>query len=235
MGDALHPANESNPKGYFEDEAVNHVNERLLVPVMPKIPRRLRWLRPDMPRKRQRWLARLPRRLNFAPTPEQIDEIQQLTARTPYCFKDPRFSYTLPVWRPYLAADTVFICVFRDPASTARSILKEIAAKPYLASIQLSFGQALDVWTRMYDHIVALHRHEGEWMFVHYDQVASGAALEALASFTGAHVDASFPEAGLRHHTPGDDKLPARTRKLYAELCALAAYTPTASRVQAAR
>jgi len=224
MGDSLHVANESNPKGYFEDAAINHVNERLLAPLVPRVPDSLRWLRRDLPRKRQRWLARLPLELTFAPQQEQIDMIHALTAHTPYCFKDPRFSYTLPVWRPYLAADTGFICVFRDPTSTARSILKEIASKPYLATIKLTFRQALDIWTRMYDHILTKHRHEGEWLFVHYDQVTSGTALDALRDFTGAHVDLSFPESGLRHQTPGRERIPKQTAALYADLCARAAY-----------
>src|ERR1700726_1587163 len=38
MGDHLYPPSEGNPKGYFEDQDVNAINEDLLEPVIPARP-----------------------------------------------------------------------------------------------------------------------------------------------------------------------------------------------------
>ena len=60
-----------------------------------------------------------------------------LTSRQPFAFKDPRFSYTLRAWEPHIA-DAVRICVFRQPAETANSILRQASAVPHLSELSIS-------------------------------------------------------------------------------------------------
>lgn len=56
------------------------------------------------------------------------------------CYKDPRFSYTLPAWLPYLH-DTRMICIFREPGLTAESIVTECRTMPYLANLEMNVAR----------------------------------------------------------------------------------------------
>jgi hypothetical protein len=223
MGDHLYPGEESNPKGFFEDPEINGINEALLAQVVPKRPQFLgKWVFRHRPLQGQRWLARVPLGKKIPSLATIIKRIQTVTQREPYCFKDPRFSYTLPVWRPFLE-DAVFVCVFRDPASTALSILKECQDAQYLHSLSITHDQALEVWNLMYKHILDVHRHEGAWLFLHYNQVLSIEGLKRLETFVEAPVDYSFPDPSLRRSF-SDDLVSEEHRKVYEQLCELAEY-----------
>ncbi|AFY77448.1 MAG: sulfotransferase [Hydrococcus sp. C42_A2020_068] len=239
MGEDFWPTRNANPKGFFEDVEINEINEDILEPVIPKrlhIPaikiRRLRLHIPERaffrnrPLKWHRWLACVPVKTEIPSSPQIIERIQKITKKEPYCLKDPRFSYTLPVWKPYLK-DTAFICVFRDPASTVLSILKECSSVDHLCheitGIRLSWQQALEMWTLMYEHILEKHSHEGEWLFIHYNQAVSPEGLNRLETFTGASVDRSFPNPNIRRSF-SDKSVPKKTMKIYQKLCELANY-----------
>lgn len=223
MGDHLYPARESNPKGFFEDPEINGINESLLAQVLPKRPAFLgQWFFRDRPVAGQMWLARLPLGTSIPSPPAITERIREITSREPYCFKDPRFSYTLPAWRPFLK-DTVFLCVFRDPASTAESILKESKDSPVLRSFAITCAQAFEVWTFMYRHILDFHRYDGAWLFVHYDQILHGEGLIRLGTFVDAPVDRHFPDASL-HRSFAHTAVPETTLQVYGRLCELAQY-----------
>lgn len=223
MGDHLNPIRESNPKGQFEDREINAINETILAQLVPKRIKILgKWFFCDRPVEWQRWLARIPVSTNISSSPEITERIHKMTQREPYCFKDPRFSYTLPVWRPLLR-DTIFICVFREPANTASSILKQIQNAPHLQGFSLTFEQALQVWTLMYSHIYEIHRHQGEWLFLHYNQLLTKEGLDRLEYFTGASVDRSFPDPSLRRSF-SEIAASQKTLELYNNLCKLAEY-----------
>ncbi len=228
MGDRLYSGRDANPKGFFEDPEINGINEDLLASVVPVRPPLLgRWYFRDRPIRLQRWLARVPTGTPIPCTPEITQRITPLVQHEPFCFKDPRFSYTLPAWRPYLRStdrDTVYVCVFRHPAATAQSIIKECADAPYLHSLSITFTQALEVWGLMYRHIIDLHRHEGDWLFLHYDQVLSGIGLDKLESHLATSVDRTFPDASLRR-SRADRVIPDDTRKVYEKLCDLAEFS----------
>jgi hypothetical protein len=244
MGENLWPTRDANPKGFFEDVEINSINEDLLEPLVPKrlhIPaikiRRLKLRIPERvffrqhPLKWHRWLACVPLGMQIPSSPELIKRIQKITQREPYCLKDPRFSYTLPIWKPYLK-DTGYICVFRDPASTALSILKECESLPSLCheiqGVKISWQQALKIWTLMYEHILEKHIGEGDWLFLHYNQAVSQAGLDKLESFTGASVDRSFPNSEIRRSF-SDKPVPRKTLRIYKQLCELANYQENTS------
>jgi hypothetical protein len=223
MGDHLYPGRESNPKGFFEDPEINGINEVLVAQVVHKRPRLLgKWFFRHRPLQGQRWLACVPVGTKIPSSAAIIERIQRVTQREPYCFKDPRFSYTLSVWRPFLK-NTVFVCVFRDPARTALSILKECRDAEYLHGLSISFRQALEVWNLMYRHILEVHRHEGAWLFLHYNQILTERGLDRLEAFVDASVDHSFPDASLRRSF-SDNPVPEETSRLYQQLCELAEY-----------
>jgi len=216
---------ESHPKGQFESPEINGINEELLAQIIPEKPNLFglgKWFFHRQLNQGQRWLARLSVGTEIPSPHDIIREIQRVTQKEPYCFKDTRFPYTLPVWKPFLR-NTVFICVFRDPVSTAMSILREIKRHTYLRNVFITFRQTLEVWTLKYQHILKIHRREEEWLFLHYNQVFKKESLDRLEVFTDAYVDRSFPDISLRRFVsshPG----PNEAQKLYQQLCRLAGY-----------
>jgi hypothetical protein len=222
MGSRLVPPRDSNPKGFFEDHEINDINETVLKHVVPHRPRYIgRILFRHRLGYMQKWLARVPVGTPI-PTPQGIERrIQEAVQHEPYCFKDPRLSYTLPVWRPHLR-NTVFICVFRDPASTAMSIVKE-CRQPYLRRLNMDTDTALEIWQLMYRHILEIHCREGKWLFLHFNEALQSSGLDRLEEFTGATVDRTFPDPALRRsvsHQP----VPPKVWETYRQLCALAGY-----------
>ena len=98
MGAELIPADETNPKGFFEDDEINAINEALLEPLTPEL---------SSPNYGWRWLASVPVDTGIECLPDLADRIEAQTAHSPYCFKDPRFCYTLPAWRPFASRTRV--------------------------------------------------------------------------------------------------------------------------------
>lgn len=230
MGDYLWPADEFNPKGQFEDILVNGINEELLETVVPKAPKRpIRWVvGRGMFRYGQRWLAVLPKDAEIRSSPAIDRSIKALVERRPFCFKDPRFSYTLPAWRPFLG-DAAFVCIFREPARTANSILNCLERNPDLSNLSMNFDAALEVWTAMYERIVTTHRHQGDWLFIHYEQIMDRSAAGRIHGLLDVSPDLAFPDEELRRSQP-DGALPARTSDVYEALCELAGFRPGAAR-----
>lgn len=225
MGEHPLPDNQANPRGFFEDREINSLNEMLLAPVSP--------VRPDgvagEPEPHpvygwQRWLAPIPVGTRIPCPPYVARRIEAQTARSPFCFKDPRFCYTLPAWRPFLR-DAVLVCVFREPDRTARSITRLCENDWYLSSMGLSvsFPEAVEVWTLMYRHVLEAHRRLGEWLFVHYDQMLDGSAIPRLEAALGVEADRRFPDPELKR-SPGDGGVDPAALGVYRRLCELAGY-----------
>ncbi|HUJ10141.1 MAG TPA: hypothetical protein VL171_08955 [Verrucomicrobiae bacterium] len=227
MGEDIIKPTASNPKGYYESAQVEAINESLLLPIVPRnhggLPGKLLRRRPG---RFQLWLACVPVGQRIPCDQSLAGRIQAAVKQQPFCFKDPRFCYTLPAWRPYLR-DMVFVCVFREPAVTAESVLKNCRDEPYLKTLPMTFQQALEVWTLMYRHILSIHRHEGSWLFLHYNQVLRGDGLDRLASFVDAPVDRSFPDRSLKRSF-SQRRVPMAARRVYRELCELAGYDGSA-------
>jgi hypothetical protein len=226
MGENLWEATPSNPKGYFESEEINFNNERILSSVLPRRPNgvlgKLPFLR-ARPGKSQMWLACVPIETTMVCDDGVKGEISRLTEREPFCFKDPRFSYTLPCWRPFLR-DTRFVVVFRHPADTAESMLKECKERSYLGGLRISRRKTLECWELMYLHILRHHRCGGEWLFLHYDQLLSGEGLNLLESFSEGTVDLEFPDKQLKRSV-SRAVVPGSMLELYERLLQHAAYT----------
>jgi len=234
MGDKLHAPNESNPKGYFESNALGVLNEDILASMLvssygdrllrrlglrermryPRFNRQLRHL--------TRWLAMVPVDREPAITPELSERMRAYLQREPYAFKSPIFCYTLSAWRPFLN-DTVFICVFREPEVTVASIQKEVSDRDYLRGISISTDEGFEHWNLMYRHVIEKHRHRGEWLFLHYNQLLTAEGLDRLEAFVDANIDRSFPEARLKR-SRSSEPVPAQTAQVYRDLCELAGY-----------
>ena len=201
QGTTLHQPRPSNPRGFFEDTEVNDINETLLRPLVPE--RRaegaIEYLA-DSPRFGQRWLARIPVDLNIPSPPSERDRIGSLLTRRPFCLKDPRFCYTLHLWRDQ-APQARMICVFRHPQVVVASILKEISLMPYLEDFALSIREAFEVWRLMYSNVLKRHALTGDWLFVEYHDLFLSSALDRLADFSDAPIDRTFPVRDLDRST----------------------------------
>lgn len=218
MGEGLKAGTDSNPLGYFESDEINGLNEELLRPVAAGLAGRpvTEWRLPHPPLGTdQHWLACLPPDVAVPEAPGTAGRLAAAAAHEPFCYKDPRFSYTLPVWRPYLEKrDVLHVCVFRQPGRTVSSMLKDIAEREYLKRLPLEPPYMWQVWIQMYDRIVREHRRKGRWLFLSYDQAASGAGLRRLGRLLGAPVDLSFPSPSLKR-SPDRGNVPRRARILY--------------------
>jgi hypothetical protein len=177
----------------------------------------------------ERWLAQVPVNARMVSLPKIEARIQALTARAPYCFKDPRFCYTLPVWRPWLC-NIRFVCVFRNPTISARSMLHESQVVPKLAGLKLTYTDYLEVWRLMYTHVLDIHSREGDWLFLHYDQVLDGSGLDRLAAFLDVTPDRSFPDPALRRTQP-EESMPDNVRMVYERLCQQTSLVPGANQL----
>ena len=221
MGTDLRPPTAANPRGFFEDARVNRVNEKLISRVTPERPKGIaRHLFRSRPTQGQRWLSAVRPGTVISADQTLEREMHDLAARTPFCYKDPRFCYTLPAWRSLLG-DAIFVCVFREPARTVQSILEDCGTATYLKNLRMTERRAMTVWTFMYEHVLKFHRHVGAWSFVHYDQVIDGSAGPRLSAFAGADLDLTFPDALLKR-SRNIGRVPRRARETYEELCVLA-------------
>jgi GT2 family glycosyltransferase len=222
VGDEPYPGRAANPKGFFETAETNGINEYLLASA----------LRTHPPlRRMQRWLAVAEEPLVFDVPPELAARMRRLTERAPFALKDPRFCYTLPAWRAALGPAR-FVCVFREPALTADSLVRECAEAEYLAGVELDFARALELWCAQYRAVLERHRHEGEWLFVHYDQLLTPEGLTRLEAFVGAPVARDFADEQLSR-ARGGTPVSAAAAGLYRELCALAGHPARALEVVA--
>jgi hypothetical protein len=214
FGDKLIPPRPANPKGFFESGVVNNVNERILQKAMPNLRYGHRWL----------GLLSIAGIKNLHQDKLIKQDIKKLLAKTPFCYKDPRFCYTLPIWQPYLR-NTKFICIFRHPTSTIHSIIKECNVAPYLRTMKINVKKAQNIWRLMYTHVVHLHCKHGEWLFVHYDQMFEHNMLTTIEGFLQTTVNKHFPEKQLKKPLKNNIKLEQETQDVYDTLCQLANYT----------
>ena len=218
QGTKFYQPRPSNPRGFFEDAEVNDINETILRPLLSEEPLSGRAHSPNAPGPGQGWLARIPAAVEIPSSREVEDRIGAVVANRPFCLKDPRFCYTLHLWRAQAPAARM-ICVFRQPRVVVASILTEIAAMPYLRGFALGVEEAFEIWLLMYRRILERHAVTGDWLFVDYADVFELPVLERISRFCGAPVDIEFPDRALNRSTalPSVDRA---AEELYAELVA---------------
>lgn len=199
------PSTRFNRKGFFEDPDINRLNEKLLEAAGVPSPQGARG-----PRIGQRWLQAVEDLSLVTPSADQGSEISSLIARhEPFCYKEPRFCYTLHAWRPYLDVNrTVFVCIARSPVETARSIERFCRG---MWEMELPTEQGLKVWASMFRHVVYDHSTTGQWLFLEFESLIRDRSyreqsLDAIGDFTGAKVDEESicPDLRTQWETPGD-------------------------------
>lgn len=232
-GSQLAPSS-SNPKGYFESAEINQLNDQLITTVTAVRPSGpLGYLYPWRMSPGLLWLADLDIETSVHPTHQQLELMERLSSKKPFCFKDPRFCYTLDAWRPVLG-EAVFLCVFREPGRTVASVKKDVREqypRERYRNLRLTKDHIFRMWVSMYSHVLEKHSREGRWIFVHYDQIVDGSAIPKIESAINTKVDASFIDPALKRSRDAD-KLPRAVAPVYQRLCALAGYVDSTHAVQ---
>ena len=231
MGEELYPGDEGNPKGYFEDREVNAINEGLLAQLIPGPRYRLTDKLMGRPRPTARWfrwLAELRADQVVRCSSKLAERIEVLMTHRPFCFKDPRFSYTLEAWRRY-APEAAMICVFRRPAASAASMVAEAARDKLLVDgAPVEYARAIRVWRAVYGYTLDVqYPVGGDWLFVHYEQLMGGAAFPAIEQLLEVSVRRDFVDPSLRRSVDRD-VIPPEVESLYQRLCALAGFDDAA-------
>lgn len=214
MGESLYPPNTSNPKGFFENSITNSINEKILSNYQTDE----RFNRDRF----QRWLIII--RKNIAVKCEEKEVLNQIREETckflPFCYKDPRFSYTLPVWEPFLPGDKKYLCIFRKPQNTMQSIIKECATSDYLDDFYINEEYAYSVWEHTYHRILNYdYEIQKDIIYIHYDQILKGEAVNLLSDLLEVDLNNSFPDIRLNRTNLNLEDIPVKCIDIYNELC----------------
>ncbi len=233
MGEGLYPPRHSNPKGFFECAFINGINERILrsydYNLLNEISPNLGKIHsPYCPGEGHRWLTYLARDVQVMSTDRSVsEEILKAVSIPNFAYKDPRFNYTLDVWLPFLKDDTVFICMFRDPAETVESVLTECATAEYLCDFAITHQLAEELWYNSYTRLLQKFDQisSRKYIFIHYKQLLSGSILEKLAELLGTKTNEHFIEKRL-YRTKTTRQVRSETQEVYERLCSLAKFNP---------
>lgn len=207
MGDISKENNEYDPKGVYEWRIVNDLNEAIIKKTINDL---------EKPYDTY-FLTAIPWGTQIKTTEKIDSEIKKLTTR-PFCYKDPRFAYTLPAWKPYLG-DCKYIVTFRSPKKTIDSM--DRLAKGWYG-LSLGKEELINIWNSYYEHI--LNRYDNDWIFLHYDQLFERQSLDLIIEHTGvSSLNESFPEAGIAKQQ--DDSVIDDCESIYQKLCRLSGYS----------
>jgi hypothetical protein len=224
MGDDLLAARIANPFGFYEDPEINALNGRVIRQMVSRLwTTRLfpRFVHPVHRGEAGVWLSAPWRLTQVTPPADARLKMLGKFARVPFCLKDPRFSVTLPVWRPYLPPDTRFLVAFRDPQRTVDSMLRE-ARETLPAPLAVDGHWAGVCWLRTYRRLLHEFSRAGDWLFVHYDDVIDGTALRAISNFAETELDPRQLDRSVSRARPGElrvgRRLGRQCARLYEEL-----------------
>jgi hypothetical protein len=230
MGDQVNRPNKTNPKGQFEDADINKINEIILAKIVNSRPEGKigQILFKHRPAYRQRWLSILKQPIEKANISKDIQgKIEYYASKAPFCYKDPRFSYTLLAWKPYIV-NAKYLIIFRDPLTTVESMFRQKKLVNHLNDFNLTQRYLFRVWHCMYNNIIQnilpLIKTR-DYIFFHYKQLFESKNLDRLDSFVEYKIDRSFPDNSLvKPHLWDTYAVPENILNLYKQLCWYAGY-----------
>jgi hypothetical protein len=218
VGSPLLAPTPANPKGFFQDSVVTELNDEMIGRYLPPRPRELDhhygW---DIPRKGQRWLARLNEEVTIVPTNMELQTIRQMINRTrPFCLKDPRFCYTIDAWRLF-ANSPKFICTFRHPSEFVTSVYSLSLTDATHVDLAISVDQLLDVWVTSYKRILSRYAQNGSWLIIEYDELVNDKGIDRLQEFVGTPLRRTFVDRALQRSQAKCD-VTQTAERIYQEL-----------------
>jgi hypothetical protein len=216
-----HPPDEGNPLGYFEDVDVNAANDAILAPFYCSAWRRFSRMLKRKPyvKSTGAWLLDLaPRELeSISLRPEHVDKFRKLFARTPFAYKDPRFSFTLGALAALIPKNTFHLCVFRDPLQVVESSRKHALR----SGVDVDDKYCFAVWEAHYRCLFE-HRRKlgGQWLFISYQQLIDGVAVLRMEEFLKIRLDRTLVKPEL-NRAKAYGMLPDSVAQLYEQLLEL--------------
>jgi hypothetical protein len=204
--DQLVPASPTNPEGHFEHVDFLYVNKtvlRRLFGSWKEPPRRLAW---HLFGWRLQPLRDQARRL-----------VREMELRSPWAWKDPRTSLTLPFWLPLVPDLRIVVCV-REPLAVAESLE---------ARDGLSTRSGLELWHAYYRTLlraaplgrVTLTAYESYFDHPELEIARLAARLELPSSSREIQTAAASVRPDLRRHRPGGELSPRHAiARFHAEL-----------------
>jgi hypothetical protein len=226
MGNGLYPPRHSNPKGFFECEKINGLNEKILKPYDYKIhhsktPDLGKPYSPYSPGEGHRWLSYISPKIKVISVDSLITrEIKQAVSINGFAYKDPRFNYTLDVWIPFLKEEVIFLCLFRNPSETIDSILTECATAEYLSGFAINPALAEKLWQNSYKRLLrnVVRNPNHIFLFIHYNQLLNGSVMDKLSEILQVKINNRFAEKAL-NRSRSTYRVSWETRRIYKTLC----------------
>jgi len=188
LGTRLMPANNSNPRGYFEDVRVVNVHDRLLGELGA------RWDRPeDIP---TAWLAQPATHQAMA----RLGPVLRSFSADTFAIKDPRAALFMPMWELLCAAEDVRLTVLqplRKPEAVVNSLVTREGWMPDRAQkVWRGYQRAITEWEGMPGAAIDFP-HE-LWQASAWERVAN--CLDVELDITRIGRVHGFLDGGLVHH-----------------------------------
>jgi hypothetical protein len=206
--DQLVPATPTNPEGHFEHVDFLYVNKTVLRRLLGS------WDRPPHP---LAWRALGWRLRSLRERAREL--IDEMAPRSPWAWKDPRTSLTLPFWLPLLPNVRIVLCV-REPFAVAASLA---------ARDDLETRKALELW-HAYNSSLLRAVPRSSVLVTAYERYFEDSEHEIRRLVTRLRLGTSSREiaaaaatvqADLRRQRPRElDALPTRIARLRMELLA---------------
>ena len=218
----------ANERGFYEDKEINALNERILGQAISwnRLPRRwIRHLWNSRFCRGELWLSHLEEPHTWRLSAVTKQKITEFAGRQPFAYKDPRFSYTLNAWQPFLPDNCRYLVIYRNPAETCRSMVS--FARRFHTGMQFDFEHAQQVWLAMYRQILEFH-YDGspQWLFVDFGRLLDGSAFPTIEQFLACEIDRDFVDRKLVHSSSTELPLISQpARATYEELHSVADQT----------
>jgi hypothetical protein len=231
MGDNLYHPRESNPKGFFENEVINGINEKILsnydfIKIVNAADLLLCKSSPFNPLYGQRWLSYIEAGTYISCFDDHtILEIKKALDVPVFAYKDPRFNFTLPLWNKYLSGEVAYICMFRQPEIVVESVLKDCTTRYPPGDFYINREIIIKLWYNSYKRVLQYMNNEisKKIIFVHYEQLLSKEIFPLLTRELDVYLDDHFVSHELnRSRSTGN--VPQYIRDLYESLCGLSGF-----------
>lgn len=228
MGTSFYRIREANPHGFFEDRAVNAINEKILRPYLASgSDGGSQKTGADFNatlREGQRWLAGINASIPIIASEPLQQRIRRIYNNGPSCLKDPRFCYTLNAWANQLSSAEVahmqVLCIFRHPSIVAASIIRELNTAAYLSNLSLDYASIFQHWKKAYKYLLINHVHLGKWLFISYESLFTDSGLNRVENFTNFKLDRELPSQAL-NRSSADTEADQDCIRIYNQLLSL--------------
>jgi hypothetical protein len=182
-----------NANGFFESQAINKINDAVIRPLM--------W-RPPHWELHHPWISVIGTDVEV-PSLEDLDQVRWFMARTPFCYKDPRFSITYPAWKPFLPRDCVQLITFRHPTAYVNSLLRGIELGEW-KWMRKEPELMLASWVSFYRHI--FKNDDGTFVYFHFNELFTAEGKERVQSCLEAVIPEGLAESDLCHFQSDEER-----------------------------